>query len=427
MGKPELILVVDDTPANLAVISEALTDADFEVATATDGERALKQIQYELPDLILLDVMMPGIDGFQTCQQLKKNPASQDIPVIFMTAVSDIASKAKAFELGAVDYITKPFQEEEILARIRTHLQLRNLTKNLEQQVAHRTVELSQALQELKASQIRLVQQEKLSTLGQLITGIAHEINNPLGFISSNLDCLKDYTQDLLDHLQLYQQKYSDVDIEAHAAKIDLEFLTEDLPKIAISMKSGADRIRNISTSLRTFSRSDTANKVIFNVHDGIDSTLLLLKHRLKANERRSRIVLTKHYGHLPDVSCYPGQLNQVFMNIFANAIDALDEADQQRTSVEIKANPHQITITTDVSTDGTRVVICIQDNGIGMKDEVRAQVFDHLFTTKAVGQGTGLGLAIAHQIIVEKHGGTIACASEPGKGTEFLMQLPIN
>ncbi|HBE35527.1 MAG TPA: hybrid sensor histidine kinase/response regulator, partial [Cyanobacteria bacterium UBA11368] len=312
----ELILIVDDTPANLEVISDTLSDAGFEVAIAPSGERAFKQLQLQLPDLILLDVMMPIMDGFEVCQQLKANPITQDIPVIFMTALSDTESKTKGFELGAVDYITKPFQEAEVLARVKTHLQLRRLTKNLEQQVAQRTSELNRALQALQSSQLQLVQSEKMSALGNLVAGIAHEINNPLGFVNGNVNHIEEYTKDLLGLLDLYQQHYPQpIDaIQAEEEAIDLDYLREDLPKLIRSTQEGIKRITNISTSLRTFSRADSDRPIPFNLHDGIDSTLLILKHRLKANETRPEIEVITNYGLIPKVECFAGQLNQVFM-----------------------------------------------------------------------------------------------------------------
>ncbi|NJO41714.1 MAG: response regulator [Cyanobacteria bacterium CRU_2_1] len=427
MQSTELILVVDDTPANLEVISEALTDTGFEVATAIDGERALRQVQHSSPDLILLDVLMPGIDGFETCKRLKSNPATRDIPVIFMTAISDTDSKVKGLSLGAVDYITKPFQEQEVLARVRTHLQLRTLTKSLEQQVLKRTAELSQALCNLKESQIQLVQREKMSTLGQLVAGVAHEINNPVGFITGNLRHAEEYIQHLMHLVDLYQQYYPEPveAVQAAIESIDLVYLREDLPKLLKSMKQGTDRIREISISLRTFSRADSDRKVLFDIHEGIDSTILILKHRLKETEKRPAIQVIKQYGKLPLIECFPGQLNQVFMNLLANAIDALEEFNKGCCIEEIMAHPNQIVIQT-VVTDHSHVQIRIRDNGTGMSDDVKSRLFDHLFTTKPVGQGTGLGLSIAHQIVVNKHRGTIEVNTAPGEGTEFIVSLPV-
>ncbi|MBD2041176.1 response regulator [Microcoleus sp. FACHB-672] len=428
MSEPALILVVDDTPANLEVMSEVLSDAGYEVAIAIDGERALKQIQHSFPDLILLDVMMPGIDGFETCKRLKENPETFEIPIIFMTALSDIENKVKGFNAGAVDYITKPFQEIEVLARVKLHLKLHSLTKNLEEKVSLRTAELSLALEDLQKSQLQLVQKEKLSTLGQLVAGVAHEINNPVGFVSGNLDYAEQYVTELLSLVELYQQHYPNPVVEIQEALdcLELDYLKEDFPKLILSMKEGIDRIRNISTSLRTFSRSDSDRPISFNIHEGLDSTLMILKYRLKENNTRPAIVIEKNYGNLSKIECFPGKLNQVFMNLIANAIDALEESNWGRTFAEIKDHPNRIMIQTECSDNGEQVLIRIQDNGIGMSDEVQSQVFQHLFTTKAVGQGTGLGLSIANQIVVEKHGGKLDVKSQLGKGSEFIITLPI-
>jgi len=426
MSSPELILVVDDTPANLEVVCETLSDAGYEVATAINGDRALKRVQAYPPDLILLDVQMPGIDGFETCKRLKADPKTASIPIIFMTALSDADSKVKGFVLGAVDYITKPFQEQEVLARVKTHLQLRQLTKNLEQRVAEQTADLEAALTQLQQSQIQLVYSEKMSALGNLVAGVAHEINNPLGFIVGNLKPAQHYIKDLFELIALYQKEllYPSATLQAFVEEIDLEYLQEDLPKLIHSMQEGVDRIRTISTSLRTFSRSDCDRPIACNIHDGIDSTILILKHRLKANESRPEIQVITDYGDLPQVECFAGQLNQVFMNVLANAIDALEESNQGRSFAHIKANPNQITVKTQLSE--SQAVIRIQDNGIGITDAVKPKIFEHLFTTKGVGQGTGLGLAIASQIVVQKHSGTLEVNSTLGQGTEFVISIPV-
>jgi len=249
-----------------------------------------------------------------------------------------------------------------------------------------------------------------------------------VGFIAGNLKPAANFIQDLLALIDLYQIKLPNPDPELadKIAEIDLDYLRKDLPKLIGSMNLGVERIRNISTSLRTFSRADKDYKVSFNLHEGLDSTLLILKHRLKANEYRPEITVIKHYGDLPLVKCFAGQLNQVFMNILANAIDALEESNRGKSIPDFKLHPNQITISTQIVPDDN-VAIRIGDNGLGMSEEVKQRAFDHLFTTKPVGHGTGLGLAIAYQIIVEKHQGTIAFNSELGQGTEFIITLPIN
>lgn len=429
MSEAELILVVDDTPANLDVISEALTDAGYEVAIAIDGERALKQVQYTLPSLILLDVMMPGIDGFETCRRLKASPDTKDIPVMFMTALSDTADKIKGFQLGAVDYITKPFEETEVLARVNTHIKLRNLRKELEQRVADRTAELTAALTQVEQSQLQLIQSEKMSALGNLVAGVAHEINNPVGFIYGNIKELNLAIKDIVHHLRLYQQECPNPgkNIEFHAADIDLEYVLKDTAKMLSSMEVGCDRLRNISTSLRTFSRADTAVKVSANICDGIDSTLMILQHRLKAQDTRPEIQVIKKYGYIPPIKCYLGQLNQVFMNVISNAIDAVNDCCYGRSYNEIVSTYNTIIITTELIRDRQRVVIKIKDNGKGISEDVKSHIFDHLFTTKLVGEGTGLGLSISRQIVEEIHGGSLTCSSVLGEGAEFTIALPID
>lgn len=205
-----------------------------------------------------------------------------------------------------------------------------------------------------------------------------------------------------------------------------MDYIRDDLPKLIGSMKEGVIRIRDISLSLRTFSRADSGSPIAYNIHDGIDSTLLILKYRLKANEIRPAIEVVKEYGDLPAVRCYAGQLNQVFMNLLANAIDALDESNQERSFEEIKAHPNCIMVKTELSKDSQFAVISIRDNGIGMTDEVKTKIFDHQFTSKAVGKGTGLGLAIAYAIVVDTHGGTLEVNSTPGNGAEFAIAIPL-
>jgi len=287
--------------------------------------------------------------------------------------------------------------------------------------------DLQQALTDLQQAQLQLVQSEKMATLGNLVAGVAHEINNPLGFIGGNVEMLKENLTDLSAIIEGYRQEFPEPSpkLTEEIEELDLDFLLEDIPKTIGSMAQGCERIRHISSSLRTFSRTDTENKTEFNLHDGIDSTLLILKYRLKANEQRPVIKIAKNYGEIPPVICYPGQLNQVFMNLLANAIDALDESNQGKTFSEIEKEPNCITIGTELSGDNKQVILRIADNGTGMPEEVKDRLFEQGFTTKGVGKGTGLGMAIAHQIVTEKHGGQISCDSTVGQGTIFTIMIP--
>nr|WP_044500907.1 hybrid sensor histidine kinase/response regulator [Nostoc sp. PCC 7107] len=441
------IMAIDDTPANLHLLTNLLKQNGYLVRPFPSGKLALAGIQHSLPTLILLDIQMPQMNGYEVCQNLKANELTRDIPVIFISALDEAIDKVKAFTVGGVDYITKPFQAEEVLARISTHLNLSRLEKLLKQEnslQAQQLVEqncqlqeinqaLEQANQELKQkyyqlqqAQLQLVQSEKMSALGNLVAGVGHEMNNPLGFISASIQQAKPLIFDIVEHLKLYQKTLPNKsdEILKHELGIDLDYNLEDLPKIIDSISMACDRLKNISTSLRTFSRADKDYKVPFNIHQGIDSTILILKHRLKANEQHPAIEIVSNYGNLPQIECFPGQLNQVFMNVLANAIDALDESNQGRSFEEIKLNPNCITITTSV--ENSLVIISIRDNGKGMSEEVKSKIFDHLFTTKAVGKGTGLGLAIARQIVEETHGGKLSFNSVLGEGTEFIIEIPV-
>jgi signal transduction histidine kinase len=258
-----------------------------------------------------------------------------------------------------------------------------------------------------------------MSSLGQLVAGVAHEITNPIRFVAGNVGHAIQYSEDLLNLIKLYAKHYPQpvLEIQKEIEAIEVEFLIEDFPRLLASMKMGADRIVEIVRSLRTFSRLDEATMKMIDIHEGIDSTLLILQNRLKCKAGHPEIIVVKVYGNLPRVRCYPGQINQVFMNILTNAIDALDDYKQDQ--------PNTITIHTEVL-DENHILIRIKDNGPGMIEYVKAQLFDPFFTTKPIGQGTGLGLSISYQIIVEKHNGQLKCISAPGEGTEFLIEIPI-
>ncbi|WP_414516692.1 sensor histidine kinase [Nostoc sp. PCC 9305] len=279
--------------------------------------------------------------------------------------------------------------------------------------------QLSKTLKELQNTQAQLIHTEKMSSLGQLVAGVAHEINNPANFIHANLNHASIYSQDILDLLKLYQQTYPNPtpEISDRVQDLDIEFLAEDLPKLMASMQVGTKRIRQIVLSLRNFSRLDEADMKFVDINEGLDNTLMILNHRLTATPNQPEIQIVKKYGDLPLVECYAGQLNQVFMNVLVNAIDAIEES--------LVKNEGQIRIQTEL-TDEKQAIIQISDNGIGMSEEVKQRVFDYMFTTKPVGKGIGLGMAIAYQIVVDKHRGTIEVDSTPGYGTEFSIGIPL-
>ena len=707
----EKILLVDDQWENLKLATDFLKEHDFEILTAKSGSQALKILEKTSPDLIILDVVMPEMDGFETCCHLKAWDKTKDIPVIFMTAVADFANPAMKVEglmLGAVDYISKPIQMDEVVARVKTHLQLHSLSKQLQQQnaqlqheiearkqieaeiirskdllesifnesadaiflvnietglitdcnrravelfdakskdellnievqtlqkahftpeelrlivdkierygvwsreleyftlngqlfwgnlaakrihfagqkmhlvrvtditkrklaeeklkqsqaalaeaqrVAHvgnwsydlltkkitwseelfrifglditkpeptypqllkkilpedravfqravaltiklgicyqfdfriwradgqlrhleargeaifndsgevvklfgtvldisdrkrdeealrlseaREREKAQALQlaleKLKRTQAQLIQTEKMSSLGRMVAGVAHEINNPISFIYGNLAPAREYFQDLLKLIQLYQQTYPTprAEIQELTSEIDLEFLIEDWQQLIHSMQVGAERIEQIVLSLKNFSRLDEKQLKAVDIHEGIENSLLILRHQLRSEGERLEIQVIKNYAQLPKVTCYASQLNQVFINLLSNAIDALKN----------QPSPRVITIRTEVKTEDGElktmknhpnplwVVIRIADNGAGMSQEVQKKIFDPFFTTKPVGSGTGLGLSICHQIVVEKHQGRISHVSAPGQGTEMIVEIPV-
>ncbi|MEB3828685.1 response regulator [Phormidium sp. CCY1219] len=601
------ILVVDDRPDNVRVLAGILTPEGYKVHKAVTGKMALTACETVPVDLILLDVMMPEMDGYETCQHLKNNPKTEQIPVIFISALNDVLDKVKAFEVGGVDYITKPFQDKEVLSRVETHLHLRRLQSSLEeknnslqreiqerekiqselelseaknqsllraipdlmlrisaegtlldyrlaknQPIArdispeekhadtpmHNAVifpiadplskdsaigkyvsdtlpsdlaiwvlyyveqtlrasrvqigeymqqvngkwhayevrfvtsgphevlaiardisdrkqaeaarlqaqaliqtqkqELEQALTQLKQAQTQLVQNEKMVGLGQLASGIAHEINNPVSFIYGNITHVSAYFQDLLELIELFQQECPLTStVEDSIQHIDLEFITSDIKNLLNSMKSGSERIQKIVLSLKNFVRLDESEMKSVDIHDGIENALTLLQHRLGQSHNHCAIHVKKDYGHLPKVTCYPSQLNQVFMHLLNNAIDALESSvTGHSSSVTASNDKGQMTndqpqmtihICTEVTPDNNAVQIAIADNGPGIPESRRSRLFDPFFTTKPVGSGTGLGLSISYQIVVQKHHGELTCSSTPGQGAKFTIEIPLN
>jgi two-component system, NtrC family, sensor kinase len=411
------ILFVDDEPSFEKLIRrqfrKQIRSEEFEFIFAGNGIEALEILQADGEiQLTITDINMPQMNGLTLLEKIRELDSS--IETVVVSAYSDMKNIRTAMNRGAFDFLTKPIDFEDL--EITINRALSQVQKLREDQ------------KKLLDAQTQMIQTEKMTALGQLVAGVAHEINNPVGFIASNIEIAEDYMNGLIELIQSYQGKFPEPgeDIAEKIHEIDLDYIVNDVPEVIASMKEGSDRICYLSNSLRTFSRSDTTTKIPFNIHDGIDSTLLILKHRLKSTERRPSIEIKKDYANLPPIICYPGQLNQVFMNLIANAIDALDEASIGRDWEEMmKKEPNIITIRT-YPLEGDRVAISIGDNGPGMTEEVMARVFEYLYTTKPVGTGTGLGLYISHQIITDNHLGQLRCVSVPGQGAEFIIEIPM-
>jgi len=416
-----VILAVDDIPENLDVLVGILK-ANYQMKVATNGERALQlAVNEPQPDLILLDIMMPIMNGYEVCNKLKADDSLKDIPVIFISALDDTLDKVEAFNCGGVDYIAKPFQVEEVVARVETHLNLRRYRHELEL----KNLALGHTLEALKKAQMKVVESEKMASLGVLAAGIAHEINNPINFISSGINGLKNLIEDLHCVVKSYEQITPDNVLAQlsviRSLKDELEYaeVEEGISQLLASMATGVERTAGIVKGLRTFSRLDEADKKMSDVHENIDSALMMLSH-----EYKNDITIVKQYGDIPQLLCYPGKLNQVFMNVFSNAIDAIRSKDEQT----IQDYPDStITVHTSISElEGRRyVLIRIKDTGSGISETVLEHIFEPFFTTKEVGVGVGLGLAISYSIIQE-HNGLIRVNSEQGKGAEFNVYIPL-
>lgn len=469
------ILVIDDDATIRLALKRLLTREGYEVMVAPDGAGGLAEAQVFRPDLIVCDWVMPVLDGLEVCHRLKSSPEMAMSFFILLTAREQIADRVEGLDAGADEFLSKPVDPNELKARVRAGLRSRQLTRELSKANRH----LNQTLQELKNTQSQLIQTAKMSSLGNLVAGVAHEINNPITFVSGNLPHIRSYIEELIEIIQLYQQEHPEpgADLEDLLEEVNLEFVVEDLGKILSSMESGAGRIRDIVAALRNFSRHDEAEKKRVDIHEGIDSALLMLQHELHSREEGGNIEIIKEYGDLPKVECYPSQLNQVFLHIINNAIDALEagsspkaiairteigygecgmgseekdyalsamrytqtaptarfglageqEARFQDQNYKLATQKSKLNPKNSLSQSHAKfVIVRIADNGLGMADDVKERVFDPFFTTKPVGKGKGLGLSTSYQIIVERHGGILKCYSKPGAGTEFWIELPL-
>lgn len=419
-GSKADILIVDDTLDNIRLLSTMLLEQGYSVRKALNGHLAITAARTLLPDLILLDINMPDMNGYEVCKKLKEDVETCSVPIIFLSALDNVADKVNAFQAGGVDYITKPFQFGEVLARIQTQLTLRNLQLQLQE----KNEALQQTLDELRKTQLKLIQQEKMISLGQLIAGLSHEINNPISFIGGNLAPAREYFQSLVNLIQTYQQEFPEPTpaVEAAIQATDMEFLVPDLHKLLNSMQAGVERIYSIMLAFRIFSRLGEVKIKHVDIHEGIDSALLFLRHRLERQGKSPDIQVIKQYGDIPMVACYASQVNQAFLSLLSNAIDALEVLPQDPESIA----PPTLWIQTAVTPE-QMVQIRIKDNGPGISEAVQSRIFDPFYTTKPIGGGKGLGLAISYEIIVEKHKGQLFCNSSPGQGTEFVVEIPMN
>ncbi|CAD5374598.1 His Kinase A (Phospho-acceptor) domain-containing protein [Rubrivivax sp. A210] len=430
------VLVVEDSRSALRLLTDILMAAGYEALAADGGEAALALVERRLPDLILLDIYMPGIDGFEVLRQLKASKRTRATPVVLLSAATETAQRLKGFRLGAIDFIAKPYQREELLARVHTHVELAQARAALEQQAASlaqtntrlqqevaERVAAQTALQaqleavramheQLAQAQAQLLQAEKMSAIGQLAAGVAHELNNPIGFVQSNLGSMAAYVDDLLGLLDLTTRCLREhVDparltvVEQTRRELDVDFLARDMRQLLAESRDGVDRVRKIVLNLKEFSHVGDNEWVWTDLRKGLDSTLAIVW-----NELKYKADVNRSYGEMPEILCIPSQLNQVFMNLLVNAAQAIDghgEVDVRTGSV------------------GDEVWVEIEDSGRGIAPEHINRIFEPFFTTKPVGQGTGLGLSLSYGIVY-RHGGHWTVRSTPGEGTCMRITLPL-
>jgi len=437
----DFVLIVDDNPANLSVLAQTLKGAGCAVRVSVDGESAIQQVEEELPSLILLDIMMPGIDGMETCRRLKENPLTCEVPIIFMTVLDDPKNKVHGLSLGAVDYITKPFNESEVLARVLSHLKTHDLLQTvqeqnhqLKQEIALRKKaeqNLRKLNSELQRIQIELLHKERLSAIAELVTGIANEINNPIACISGNIDFVEEYTQKILDHIDVYQENTINNEvIDQHADQIELNYIKRDFTNVIQSIQRSVERVVTINKFIRIFDRYDIKQnqKHRFDVNELLDGALLILRHRLTSQSDRDAIEVTRTYGDLPKIPCFPGQLSQAFTNALSILIDTFDK--QFKVLQEEPANssshwqgktPLQLQIRTTL--EMSWVIIRIRGNTSATSVEPQLNISERNSEQNSLFGNMDLELLIARQIVVDEHGGELNFIST--FNTEIVIMLP--
>ena len=409
------ILAIIGDAVTVEVVQELLGREGHQVRVAPDGKEGLDLAREFSPDVIICDGTSPQINFLELCRLVKADRELARAYFILLTT-ADGFEESQELDAPFDDFLFKPIVKQELLGRVRASKQARELRAQLD---------LTQ--QELQLSRDRMLQSEKMSSLGELVSGIAHEINNPITFIYSNLTHVRSYATDLIELLRLYQKELVNPgsEILQKQQDMDVEFVLDDLLKIVSSIRTGSDRIRQLILSLQDFSRSDRSGWQLFDVSDGLENTLLLLQHRLPAREGRRDIKVMKEFGNLPQIECYAGLLNQAFLNIINHVIDALEESAQELEELESIQFKPVILISTQV-VDGQRIRIEIADHDMAISKDITAQISDTFLVAKPAEPTIPLGLALSYRIIVEQHKGELKCFSEPGKGTKFRIDIPL-
>ncbi len=414
---PQAILLVDDNEVNRQLVRYILAEDYQTIQEATNGVECLQALKDSAFDLILLDLNMPVMSGFEVLKELRKTHTKRSPSVIVLSADTDPTTISRSFQLGAADYVTTPFNRDELLARVRTHIALHNREQYLEDRVKERTAALMETNRRLKEATDQLIHAEKMASLGQLAAGVAHEINNPVGYINSNLDTLKAYIDDLLSVLDVHQEAEAHIQsatikarVQAAKERIDLHFLREDIGHLIDESLQGVNRVKHIVRDLKGFSHPEQKAWQKEDIHSAINSTLNIVH-----NELKYKADVEKSFGNIPEVECIAPQISQVLLNLLINAGQAIDSFGR----ITIETGRHS-------SGDEACIYIKITDTGSGIAPAIKKNIFDPFFTTKPVGEGTGLGLSVSYGI-AQAHRGTIEVESRENQGSSFTLILPVN